>query len=197
MCEPKDFAFGGDRCRPTLSTCSKCSPSKGGISLWGPFVFPNAHLRITCRLRPTRIWNNVINHSSGNIIVTFLSFVQINPWLPKQPIYGWWMVSSLHEPHLTHSSVIKELWTSTQHGYQPINSWHASWWWLECMKKCQKWKWSCFCYVGNACEGVGSNRCLPLQCKLCMNNKDVYFGKSGINFYITLLSLQLSFCGPS
>ena len=35
-----------------------------------------------------------------------------------------------------------------------------------------------FVMFGSSCEGVDSNQCLPLQCKLCMNIKDIYFGKS-------------------
>ena len=44
----------------------------------------------------------------------------------------------------------------------------------------QSGKWSMVCYVGSSCEGVGFNQWLPLQCKCCMNIKDVHFGKSEI-----------------
>ena len=51
-----------------------------------------------------------------------------------------------------------------------------------CKKKGQSGKWSCFCCVGSSCEGVGSNQCFQLQCKLCMNINDVYFGKTNFSF---------------
>ena len=41
-------------------------------------------------------------------------------------------------------------------------------------------KQSRFCCVGSLCEGVDSNQWLPLPCKFCMNNGDIYFGKSEI-----------------
>ena len=45
-------------------------------------------------------------------------------------------------------------------------------------KKNQSGKWPCLCCVGSSCEGVDSNRWLLLQCKLCTNIHDEYFGKS-------------------
>ena len=56
--------------------------------------------------------------------------------------------------------------------------------WLECVKACKSGKWSCFCCVESSCEGVDSNQQLPLQCKLCMNFKDVYFGKVEMCSYV-------------
>ena len=53
---------------------------------------------------------------------------------------------------------------------------HAIWGWWEHGKECYNGKWSWFCCVGWLCEGVDTNQRLPLQCKLCMNIKDVYFG---------------------
>ena len=55
---------------------------------------------------------------------------------------------------------------------------HAIRRWLECVKTCQSGKWSYFCCVRSSCKGVDSNHCMPLWCKLCMNIKDAYFGKS-------------------
>ena len=53
---------------------------------------------------------------------------------------------------------------------------------LERVKICQSGKWLCFCYVGSSCESVDSNWWLPLQYNLCMNIKDVDFGKSELFF---------------
>ena len=55
---------------------------------------------------------------------------------------------------------------------------HGIWRWLECGKFCESGKWSCFCCVWSSYEGTNSNQWLPFQCKLYMNIKDVYFGKS-------------------
>ena len=61
-------------------------------------------------------------------------------------------------------------------------------------------KWSCFCYVGSSCEGVDSNRWLPLQCKLWMSINDVCFGEGGIlwcsrknGLYVHMELFNLSF----
>ena len=45
-----------------------------------------------------------------------------------------------------------------------------------------KWEVLCFCSVGSSCEGVDSTWWLPLQYNLCMNIKDVDFGKSELFF---------------
>jgi hypothetical protein len=69
-------------------------------------------------------------------------------------------------------------------GYLPINSWSVQFPTeiRMCLKKCQGGQWSCFCFVGSSFEGVDSNQCLLLQCKLCMNIKAIYFRKSGTFF---------------
>ena len=41
-----------------------------------------------------------------------------------------------------------------------------------------------FCCVMSSCEGGDSNQWLPLQCKLCMNFDDVYFGNNKMFFEV-------------
>ena len=62
-------------------------------------------------------------------------------------------------------------------------------------------KCSCFCCVGSSCESVDSNQWLPLQCKLCMNINDVYFGKSETSFdvhvkvaFVLTSTIQFNIC---
>ena len=50
----------------------------------------------------------------------------------------------------------------------------------------QSRKWSCCCCVRSSTKGVDSNQWLQLQCKLCMNIRDVYFDKSKTFFGVHL-----------
>lgn len=67
---------------------------------------------------------------------------------------GWWIISSLHWPHLTNSFAfigtikMKPSWISTHSDMSC-----AFWRWLECGKICQNGRWSCLCWVGT-CVGV-------------------------------------------
>ena len=46
-------------------------------------------------------------------------------------------------------------------------------------KTLSKWEMVMFLLCWELMWGCDSNECLPLQCKLCMNIKNIYFGKSG------------------
>ena len=55
---------------------------------------------------------------------------------------------------------------------------------IRMYKNVSKWEVVMFCCVESLCEGVDSNQWLPLQCKHCMNIKDVYSGKSDVYSYV-------------
>ena len=89
-----------------------------------------------------------------------LRTIYLNLQLPNQPIYGQWMISPLHWPHLTHSFAIKitiniePTWISSYIRHKSC----AICRWLEYVKICQSGKWSCFCCVGSSCKGVDFNQ---------------------------------------
>ena len=58
---------------------ARCSPSKGGSSLWGPSILEMSVLGL--HIDSDQLGSNDINHAGGNIGVFFLSFPGIKNFL--------------------------------------------------------------------------------------------------------------------
>lgn len=113
-------------------------------------------------------------------------------WLPNQPYYGWWMISTLHEPHLPLSSIIKNTmnikptWICS-HNHLSCAIWRP----LECVNMLEGEVVMFFGVLWSSCKGVQ-----PCQLQTLLEHRWRSILVEVILFIIIIIILMLIWTCP-